>query len=51
MINDLDNNAQDWKYVDATVSQVGEKGGVSYAQTIAKSSKVVSWEQGSAKRQ
>ena len=36
MINDLDTNAQQWKYVyDTTVSEVVVKGGESHAQAIA----------------
>ena len=36
MINDLDTNAQQWKYADDyTVSEVVTKGGVSHAQAIA----------------
>ena len=42
MINDLDRNAQQWKYVDdTTVSEVVVKGGESHAQAIA--NKVVEW--------
>ena len=37
MINDLDMNAQQWKYVDdTTVSEVVVKGGESHAQAVAK---------------
>ena len=36
MINDLDTNAQQWKYMDdTTVSEVVAEGGVSHAQAIA----------------
>ena len=36
MINDLDTNALQWKYVDDTMmSEVVAKGGVSHAQAIA----------------
>ena len=44
MINDLDTNAQQWKYVDdTTVSQVVVvvKGGVSHVQAIA--NRVIEW--------
>ena len=42
MINDLDRNAQQWKYVDdTTVSEVVVKGGESHAQAIA--NRVVEW--------
>ena len=42
MINDLDTNAQQWKYVDdTTVSEVIVKGGVSHAQAIA--NRVIVW--------
>ena len=42
MINDLDTNAQQWKYVDnTTVSEVVAKGGVRHAQAIA--NRVIEW--------
>ena len=42
MINDLDTNAQQWKYVDdTTVSEVVVKGGESHAQAIA--NRVIEW--------
>ena len=42
MINDLDTNAQQWKYVDdTTTSEVVVKGGVSHMQAIA--SRVIEW--------
>ena len=42
MINDLDTNAQQWKYVDdTTVSEVVVKGGESHVQTIA--NRVIKW--------
>ena len=42
MINDLDTNAQQWKYMDdTTVSEVVVKGGVSHVQAIA--NRVTEW--------
>ena len=42
MINDLDTNAQQWKYVDdTTTSEVVVKGGVSHMQAIA--NRVIEW--------
>ena len=42
MINDLDTNAQQWKYVDdTTVSEVVVKGGESHVQAIA--NRVIKW--------
>lgn len=42
MINDLDTNAQQWKYVDdTTVSEAVVKGGESHAQAIA--NRVIEW--------
>ena len=42
MINDLDTNAQQWKYVDdTTMSGVVVKGGVSHVQAIA--NRVIEW--------
>ena len=42
MINDLDTNAQQWKYVDdTTVSEVVVKGGESHVQAIA--NRVIEW--------
>ena len=42
MINDLDTNAQQWKYVDnTTVSEVIVKGGESHVQAIA--NRVIAW--------
>ena len=42
MINDLDTNAQLWKYVDnTTVSEVVVKGGESHAQAIG--NRVIEW--------
>ena len=42
MINDLDTNAQQWKYVDDTaVSEVVVKGGESHVQAIA--NRVIEW--------
>ena len=42
MINDLDTNTQQWKYVDdTTVSEVVVKSGVSHMQAIAK--RVIEW--------
>ena len=42
MINDLDTNAQQWKYVDdTTMSEVVVKGGVSHMQAIA--NRVIEW--------
>ena len=42
MINDLDTNAQQWKYVDdTTVSEVVVKGEVSHVQAIA--NRVIEW--------
>ena len=42
MTNDLDTNAQQWKYVhDTTVSEVVTKGGESHAQAIA--NRVIEW--------
>ena len=42
MINDLDTNAQQWKYVDdTTVSEIVVKGGESHAQAIA--NRVIEW--------
>ena len=42
MINDLDTNAEQWKYVDdTTVSEVVVKGGVSHVQAIA--NRVIEW--------
>ena len=42
IINDLDTNAQQWKYVeDTTVSEVEVKGGESHAQAIG--NRVIEW--------